>query len=123
MFAGLVWLIGASVLGFRAVGWFAEAPQSLALVALAAVLGVLKARYVLEPVARGAIERIRQRGAEACAGGFLSVRSWVLVILMIAAGHALRLTAIPRPTLAVVYATVAIALLLASRLYWQAARS
>ena len=33
------------------------------------------------------IERIRSRGNDRCLGGFLSLRSWGFVILMIAAGR------------------------------------
>jgi len=119
--AGFVWAIGALVLGVRAVAWLAPVSAWPLLAVLALALGALKARFILEPTARKAIARIERRGTEACAGGFLSWQSWLLVIGMVALGHALRLTAIPRPTLAVVYGTVATALLIAGRLYWRAA--
>ncbi len=46
------------------------------------------------------------------------MRSWVVVVIMMAGGHALRLTDIPRPVLGVLYVAIATALALASRAYW-----
>jgi len=120
-FAGMLWATGAAVLGSRAILWLAETPVALAL-SLAAggvILGLVKARFLLEPVARKAASRIRERGPSARVAGFFSVRSWAVVLSMIALGHALRLTDIPRPALATVYVAVATALLVASRVFWR----
>jgi hypothetical protein len=118
----VIWTIAAAILAYRAVGWLIGAPLAVPLWIAALVLGELKARYLMDKVALRAIERIRSRGPRSWVGGVLAPRSWLLVAVMVSAGHALRLTAIPRPWLGALYAIVATGLLLSSRLYWCAAR-
>lgn len=116
--AGSLWLIAAVVLGFRGAGWLVTAPWGLALALLGVALGLAKARFLLDRIARGVARRIHDRGPGASIVGFLSVRSWVVVVVMMAGGHALRLTAAPRPALGVLYVAIATALAVASRTYW-----
>lgn len=82
--------------------------------------GILKSKFVLEPTANRTIERIRTRGDGRCIGGFLSVRSWGFVALMLGVGRALRASPTPRTILGFVYVAVGLALLLASRRLWLA---
>jgi hypothetical protein len=116
--AGGLWIVAAIVLGVRGAGWLVSAPWSLVLALTGVALGVLKARFLLDRVALGVARRIHDRGPGASVVGFLSVRSWVVVVIMMAGGHALRLTATPRPLLGVLYVAIATALVLASRAYW-----
>lgn len=116
--AGGLWIVAAVILGVRGVGWLVVAPWALALAVTGVALGVLKARFLLDRVALGVARRIHDRGPGASVAGFLSVRSWVVVVIMMAGGHALRLTAAPRPVLGVLYVAIATALVLASRAYW-----
>lgn len=120
-FAGVLWATGAAVLASRAVVWLLELsyPLASALALLGVGVGLIKARYLLDGVAKKAAARIRERGPAAPVAGFFSVRSWAVVLSMIALGHALRLTATPRPVLAVLYVAVATALITASRVYWR----
>jgi hypothetical protein len=118
-FAGLLWAAGATILSVRGVGWLLAVDYAVVLIAGGIVLGVLKARFVLDPVARKAAARIRERGPRAPVLGFFSVRSWATVLSMVALGHLLRLTALPRPVLGVVYVAVATALVVASRVFWR----
>ncbi len=118
LLAGAVWYVGAVILGVRGLGWLGAADLTFVLIAIAVALGATKARYILRPVASHAIERIQARGRDECAGGFLSWQSWLLVVAMVAVGYILRLTAIPRPILGVLYVAVAVALILAGRRYW-----
>ena len=116
--AALMWMIGAAILLIRGVGflndrWFA------ALVALAIVLGVVKSRYLLDRVARKAVERIRQRG-KACYFGFFSWKSWAFVALMMGGGIFLRNSGLPKDLLAVIYVGVGTALAIADRIFWMA---
>jgi hypothetical protein len=115
--------VAGAILGYRAIGWLVGTPLAIPLWVAALVLGELKARYLMDRVARRAVERIRDRGSSSWVGGFLAPRSWLLIAVMMSAGHALRLTAIPRPWLGALYATVATGLLLSSRLYWRGARA
>ncbi|MHC4473940.1 MAG: hypothetical protein ACYTDY_10350 [Planctomycetota bacterium] len=88
----------------------------------AAILGLVKARFLLRPAADRVIERIRQRGDGRCAGGFLSPRTWLFVLLMAAAGRLLRSTPVPRAVIGFVYLAVGVALPIASVRIWGAWR-
>jgi hypothetical protein len=119
--AGLLWYSVALVLGTRGLGWLVSDRWAIALGVVGVALGVLKGRFIMERVARRATERIRARDRDKCAGGLFSWQSWLVVLGMIAIGHALRLTAAPRPLLGVLYVAIATGLLLAGRLYWRSA--
>ena len=116
--AAAMWAVGASILLIRGVGflhdnWFA------ALLALAAAIGVIKSRYLLDRVARKAVLRIHERG-RACYFGFFSWKSWLFVIVMMGGGILLRRSGLPKDVLAVLYVGVGTGLALADRIFWQA---
>jgi hypothetical protein len=117
--AGGLWLVAATILGARGIGWLLPVAWTPLLLAAGVLVGMVKARFLLDRVARGVTRRIHDRGPDASVVGFLSVRSWLVVVLMMAGGHALRLTAAPRPALGVLYVAIATALALASRTYWR----
>lgn len=117
--AGGLWIVAALILGMRGAGWLLPVEWMPALFAVGVVLGLVKSRLLLDRIARGVSRRIHDRGPTASIVGFLSVRSWVVVVVMMAGGHALRLTAAPRPALGVLYVAIATALVVASRTYWR----
>lgn len=119
--AACLWIVAAAILAFRGVEWLADSRYAMWLFGLAAILAALKLRYVLEPTALRAVTRIAERGTEQCAGGFFSWQAWALVFAMMAGGHALRLTAISRPALGVLYMTISLALLAGSTRFVRAA--
>ena len=119
--AASMWFVASLILGIRGALWLGRSPMWLPLLLLGVGIGILKAQFLLDAVARRAAARIHARGRSACAGGFLSASSWLMVVGMIAAGHALRLTAIPRPFLGVLYVAVGIGLVVADRIYWREA--
>jgi hypothetical protein len=134
--ASVAWLVGLGFLLVRGVGflqrpgpgfvlvhWFA------ALVALAIVLGMLKARYILIRYANKSVARIRSRG-RACYFGFFSWSSWAFIVVMMGGGIMLRHSVLAtghfawgRPLLAVIYIAVGTALAIADRIFWVAAFS
>jgi hypothetical protein len=121
LLAGVLWYAVAVALGTRGIGWLVGAEWAFVLAAAGVLLGLLKARFIMERVAKKAIGRIRERDRDKCAGGFFSWQSWLVVLGMMALGHALRLTATPRPLLGALYVAIATGLLVAGRLYWIAA--
>jgi len=122
MLAALMWTAASVMLGVRGAGWLAHARFGLALAALALVLGWIKQRFVMRPVALGAIERIEARDPCASMLGFFSAKSWILVGLMMGGGIVLRLSgALPPAVLGILYAAVATGLLLGSGTFWIAA--
>lgn len=118
--AASVWLVGASILMIRGLGYLRGQSWWALAIAAAVVIGVLKSRYLLDGVARKAVSRIRARG-RACFFGFFSWKSWGFVALMMGGGILLRNAGIPPWLLAIVYLGVGTALLVAERIFWRAA--
>lgn len=122
--ASLMWAIGASILLFRGVGYLSDRIWHAWALAAGLALGMLKARVLLDRVARKAVERIRARGT-ANFFGFFSVRSWLLIVIMMGGGILLR-SLIVKPDvvgagiLGAVYIGVGTALVLADRIFWRA---
>jgi len=106
MAAGVTWISNA------------DTPLSLALVVIALALGFLKARFVFARSARKIVDRIERRGDGRCIGGFLSWKTWLLVIAMVALGRVLRASSIPLTIRGTVYAVIGAALFTASRQLW-----
>jgi len=123
MLAWLMWTaVGAGLACFGGRWLWESAPALAPWIALAAVAaGVLKSRLVLDGVARRVVERIHARGDGRCLGGFLSWRTWGLVVLMMAAGRVLRGT-FAHGIVGPLYIVVGCALILSSRLTWRAWR-
>lgn len=122
LLAATMWtVVGALLLVFGA-RWLLTTPARWAwgLLAIAMVIGLLKARFVLDRAAQRTIERIRTRGDGTCIGGFLSLRTWAIVALMAGAGRFLRSGLLPLSVGGFIYAAVGTALLLATRLLWRA---
>ncbi len=116
-----MWLVAAGILGVRGAMWVGASDSALALFLGAIAIGIVKSRLLLDRVARTAVARIRMRGCTECAGGFFSLKSWMLILFMVAGGHALRLTDVPRPALGVLYIAVSTALVIGDRIYWREA--
>ena len=122
LLAALMWTIVGVLLLSVGAHWLLAAPLWLIvpLLALALVLGLLKARFVLKRTVTHMIERIRSRGDDRCLGGFLSLRSWGFVVLMIAAGRWLRSHTLPHDVIGLLYVAIGSALMLASCQLWHA---
>jgi hypothetical protein len=123
MLAWLMWLIvGSALVGFG-IRWTWEAESVVApwVAAVAIAVGAVKSRVVLDRAAWRVVDRVRARGDGRCLGGFLSLRTWGLVVLMMIAGRLLRGT-LARGIVGPLYITVGTALCLSSRLSWQAWR-
>jgi hypothetical protein len=86
---------------------------------LSCVLGLLKGAFALDKAAKRILARIDLRQGMHCIGGFLSVRSWALVALMIFMGRLLRLSHMPALLVSCLYVTVGTALVFSSRLFWR----
>lgn len=104
---GLHWIVRR----YQAPGWAYAAPFL--------VLGVVKALFVLDRVARRTIMRIRTRGDDHCVGGFFSPASWALILGMILLGQILRASPVPRADMGFLYVAVGSALLISSRMLWR----
>lgn len=120
LLAALAWTAVGTVLISFGIYWVQAAGSDAGYLVLAAALGYAKSRYVLDKTARRAVGRIVERGDGKCLGSFFSYKSWLLVLAMAGAGRVLRSGVISRLLLGFIYVAVGTALILSSRLFWQA---
>ncbi len=122
--AASMWLVGASILLIRGVGYIQGRYWHAWILALGLALGVVKARLLLDRVATKAVLRIQGR-ADKSVFGFFSAKSWVLIAFMMGGGITLRhLVVNPNQIgagiMGAIYVGVGAALLLADRVFWRA---
>jgi hypothetical protein len=120
LLAALLWTVVGALLLFFGVRWAlaGQVRHVPWLLALAVAVGLLKGQFVLKRTARRTVERIRARGDGRCIGGFLSLRSWAFVALMVSIGRLLRGSLLPRTVAGLVYVAVGCALLRAATWLW-----
>jgi len=120
--AGLMWSLAGLGLCTAGTIWMAMARSHwfAPLVALALIVGVFKARFVLDRTAARIVRRIEERGDGRCLGGFLSWKSWCLVAAMMILGRLLRASPLPLLARGGIYLAIGAALLVASRRVWKA---
>jgi hypothetical protein len=120
--AGL-WSVVGSLLLFFGARWTLRSTTpglGAGLVAAGVCVGLLKGRFVLDRTALRITGRIAARGDGHCAGGFLSLRSWLLVALMATAGRILRGGLLPLTVVGPLYTAIGAGLLFSSRIAWLA---
>jgi len=122
--AALMWLIGASILLVRGLGYVHDRYWHAWALAAGLAIGVVKSKALLEGVARRAVARIHLRGTGQLLG-FFSLRSWLLIGAMMGGGIILRNIfvhpgVIGAGILGAIYIGVGTALLLADRVFWRA---
>lgn len=118
--AGLMWSAIGVMLCRTAYTWLAEIPcKSSALMTIIAI-GSTVAVYlsVFSRIAKKNIQRICLISEKACIFAFQAWKGYLIVGLMIIIGISLRSSPIPKQYLAVVYASIGGALLLASCHYY-----
>jgi len=106
-------LIAYAVMWLAPVEWHLEMTLGAAGLALAAVA----ARYLFRGIAAKNADRIEQGPERMSILAFQPWKSYLMMVFMIGLGITLRHSALPKPALAVVYAAIGGALLLASGLY------
>jgi hypothetical protein len=123
LLAALMWTVVGGGLLFFGTRWITGPGRSLpalGLILAGVVIGVAKSKFVLDRTARKIVLRIGERGEGRCAGGFLSLRSWLLVLGMIVLGRFLRQGLLPATAAGLLYTAVGTGLLFSSRLAWRA---
>jgi hypothetical protein len=124
LLAGVMWSSVGCVLMALGVHWSGPFDPALTpwLLVAGLAVGLAKSRLVMDRAARRIIGRIRARGDGRCLGGFVSPLTWVLILAMMGLGRLLRARLLPPAVIGVVYVAVGSALLVSSRLMWQAWR-
>lgn len=119
--SGLLWSAVGILLCKRALGWLTSAPGHGPL--WPGIAGILLALMIhhfgfLKLVNKN-IDRIRAKKGKVCIFGFQPWKSYVIILIMITMGQALRHSALPKPWLAVVYIGFGGAMLLSSVRYFR----
>jgi len=86
---------------------------------VATLIGVLKGRLIFDKTAVRVISRILSREGARCLGGFLSLKSWGMILFMVFLGISLRISPLPGILVWGVYVAVGAGLFFSSRLFWK----
>jgi uncharacterized membrane protein len=118
-FAGFVWLCVGTMLLVFAYSWLSEAPRtiSLTLFGLGVVVALLIHCFGFLKIVDKNIERILPMVEKKCLFSFITWKSYMIIIVMVAIGALLRHSAIPKQYLAIVYIGIGLALILSSLRY------
>ena len=122
LLAAVMWSAVGGALLFFGTRWLLAERSALTwtLLLVALLGGLLKARFILRKSARRIVQRIRARGDGRCLGGFISWKSWLLVLCMMTLGRLLRAGYLPRTCVGFLYALIGAALLTAAVSLWRA---
>ena len=121
LLSALLWTAVGLWLLLRGGLWLQSA-DSLWLFIPALLLGSVKSLLILDRTAKKGIQRILRFNGTACVGAVYSVRTWLLVLAMMAMGYLLRQSGLPKAVLGTLYVTIGWALVLSSRHAWRERR-
>jgi hypothetical protein len=117
LLAALLWTGIGTVLMMRGTWWLVDSGWTwLFLPALA--LGTLKSLFILDRTAKRSLDRILRLADGTCLGAVYSFKTWMVVVLMVGSGYALRHSTLPKSLLGVAYVTIGWALFMSSRHAW-----
>ncbi|MEN8200553.1 MAG: hypothetical protein ABFR63_10835 [Thermodesulfobacteriota bacterium] len=117
--AALLWTGIGLLLLSRGTVWL-NTIDRLWLVLPALILGTLKSLFMLDRSARKTIHRILSFGDKRCIGGVYSIKTWILVLVMMFTGCLLRNSSLPKEFLGLFYVSIGWGLLFSSRNAWSA---
>ena len=123
---GIIWFLVGVGLSVAGVNWMLQlgfGPKMIIFLASSVLIGVLKGKFVLQKVALKYYKRsdiIQFNDNDIFLGWvkILGVKGFILIGLMMAMGSFLRHSNIDRPILGIVYLAVGIALLYASKIFF-----
>jgi hypothetical protein len=116
--APFIWTAVGIMLMIRGLGWIGFS-LTCGLLFIAVFAGTIKSLTILDRSAKKNLIRIMMLKEKSCLGAVYPWRTWLLVILMMATGIALRSMTEPGLFLGTIYLAVGWALLLSSRHGWE----
>jgi hypothetical protein len=121
LLATLMWTIAGLFLFMRGAGNMMSLPDGVNpwWLIFAVFIGVLKGWLIFDKTATRIISRIESRKEDRCLGGFLSLKSWGMILLMVFLGMSLRVSHLPGVLVWGVYVAVGTGLFFSSRLFWK----
>ena len=117
--AGFVWLCVGTMLLVFAYAWLSDAPGKTASMfwGCGIVLALLVHHFGFLKIVDKNIERILPMSDKKCLFSFITWKSYVIIVVMVALGTFLRHSAIPHRYLAILYTGIGLALILSSLRY------
>ncbi|NNG00901.1 MAG: hypothetical protein HKM93_16050 [Desulfobacteraceae bacterium] len=117
--AGFVWCCVGSMLLAVTHSWLTVLPKSLAFLCLGAgiVLALVVHHFGFLRIVDRNVQRILPMTDKKCLFSFITWKSYLLILVMIAIGSIFRHSAIPKSYLAVLYLGIGLALILSSFRY------
>ena len=121
LLAGGMWSVVGVVLVHLAWTWLADLDREQVVwrIAGAGAASMVIAWFGFLRIVDRNLGRLPTRGKR-CLFGFISWKSYLIIVVMVAMGIGLRHSAIPKPWLAMVYIAIGGALALSSLRYWRA---
>lgn len=117
--AASLWTVIGISLMVRGSVWLKSIDQ-LWIVLPALAIGTIKALFMLDRSAKKSITRIIATRDGRCLGGVYSVKTWLLVLVMMTAGCLMRNSSLPKEFLGLFYVSIGWGLLFSSRNAWLA---
>ena len=126
MVVGIIWFLVGAGLSIAGVNWILQlglGPKMVMFLLPAVLIGVLKGKFILQKVAMKYYKRsdiIEFNNNDIFLGWIkiLGIKGFILIALMMAMGSFLRHSNIDRPILGILYLAVGIALLYASKIFF-----
>ena len=120
--AGFAWLGVGVMLCTMAFRWLQSAADPIVLAAIGIASGIIISIFGFTKIARKNIERIKALPGSRCFFSFMTLKSYLLVLVMMSFGIALRHSSLPKTFLSVIYIGIGVALAISSISYFRAYR-
>jgi hypothetical protein len=117
--AGIVWIGVGTMLLIMAFSWIATASELDIYLDVGAgiLLALLVHHFGFLRIVNKNLKRIRQMNGKRCLFAFISWKSYLTIVVMVAMGILLRHSMIPKKNLAILYIGIGLALILSSVRY------
>jgi hypothetical protein len=115
--AASLWSVVGLSLMSRGVVWL-NGIERLWIILPALLIGTVKSLFMLDKSAKKSIDRIIATRDGRCLGGVYSIKTWLLVMVMMTAGCLMRNSSLPKEFLGLFYVSIGWGLLFSSRNAW-----
>lgn len=120
--AGFIWLGVGLMLCSMAFRWLQSAVHPVVFAAAGIAAAILISNFGFGKIAGQNIDRIKALPGSRCFFSFMTLKSYLLVLVMMSFGIALRHSSLPKTFLSVIYIGIGIALAISSIRYFKAYR-
>ncbi len=120
LIAGLMWVIVGAFLNRLAYHWLLNEKtfNLIILITSGLILAFLIHFFGFSKIVSKNLKRIAEKPKKPCIFGFMSWKSYLIVIIMMTMGIYLRMSPIPKPYLAIIYIGIGTALILSGSKYF-----